>query len=149
MRAATLSEVTAEDDHGDDVSELLDTCESNFERECLRWIRDEGFELPDRAQYTVYDDDEPVARPDFYYEREAISIGVFVDGPAPEKDYVQEDDERKRKRLGANGVPCYLGYRRGTRSRYLKQYLANLSIHPPHRCATRSMIPCLARLIHG
>lgn len=79
--------------------ELHEACDSPFEENVLEAIRDGGFDLPDEAQHTIYDDGEPVARADFFYERPGSSIAVFVDGPDHEKDYVKEDDERKRNRL--------------------------------------------------
>jgi hypothetical protein len=105
MDTATLTEVagTSEDGSDKNFDELLEACESGFEREVLRIIQDEGFELPDEAQKTIYDGNEPVAKPDFFYERPGRSIAVFVDGPAHEKDYVKEDDERKRNRLKQMG----------------------------------------------
>lgn len=69
------------------------------ERDVLHAIRDGGYELLDEAQYVVYDSDEPVVRPDVFYDRAGTSIAVFVDGPDHEKDYVEEDDQRKRGRL--------------------------------------------------
>jgi hypothetical protein len=105
METATLSAVaTAGSDRSDgNFDELLEACESSFERDVLHAIRDGGFELPDEAQHVIYDGDEPVAKPDFFYERAGSSVTVFVDGPAHEKDYVKEDDERKRKRLKRMG----------------------------------------------
>lgn len=102
MEAATLTDVGEADDDSD-FAGLLEACDSNFERKVLHAIRDGGFELPDDAQHVVYDGDEPVAKPDFYYERAGSSIAVFVDGPVHEKDYVKEDDERKRPRLKRMG----------------------------------------------
>jgi len=103
MQSAALSEVAGESDSGGDFAELLDACDSGFEREVLNAIRDGGFELPDEAQHTVYDGDEPVAKPDFFYDRSGSSVAVFVDGPDHVKDYVSEEDERKRSRLKRMG----------------------------------------------
>jgi hypothetical protein len=105
METATLTEVAQTSAGGDseNFDELLEACESSFERDVLHTLRDEGFELPDEAQKVIYDGDEPVAKPDFFYERSGRSIAVFVDGPAHEKDYVKEDDEQKRTRLKQMG----------------------------------------------
>ncbi|MFC7116729.1 hypothetical protein ACFQH2_19730 [Natronoarchaeum sp. GCM10025703] len=107
METAPLTEQAGESDDEDkgNFDKLLEACESSFEREVLHTIRDQGFELPDDAQKVIYDGDEPVAKPDFFYERPGRSIALFVDGPAHEKDYVKEDDEQKRTRLKQ------LGYR--------------------------------------
>ncbi|WP_424020081.1 Zn-binding domain-containing protein [Haloplanus ruber] len=103
METAALTEIASENHEGGDFDELLEACDSNFERTVLHVIRDEGFTLPDEAQHVIYDGDEPVAKPDFFYDRAGTAVAVFVDGPAHEKDYVKEDDERKRSRLKRMG----------------------------------------------
>lgn len=110
LSSADLSLISEGTRHGDTVQAetfeaLLDACDSSLEQAVLEAIRDGGHTLPDEAQYTVYDGDEPVARPDFFYDQPGTPIAVFVDGPDHEKDYVQDDDETKRNRLRA------LGYR--------------------------------------
>jgi len=82
--------------------ELEAQCQSDFEREVLAAIRDRGLPLPDEAQKTIYDGDEPIATVDFFY---APRILVFVDGSPHYRDYIQAADTRKRRRLKA------LGYR--------------------------------------
>jgi len=81
---------------------LAAQCQSGLERDVLAAIRDRGLPLPDEAQKTIYDGDEPLASVDFYYEPRVV---VFVDGSPHYRDYVQAADERKRRRLKA------LGYR--------------------------------------
>jgi len=105
METATLTEVaeTGSGGGGGNFNELSEACESSFEREVLYTLQDEDIKLPDEAQKVIYDGDEPVAKPDFFYERSNRSIAVFVDGPAHEKDYVMEDDERKRTKLKQMG----------------------------------------------
>lgn len=103
MEKLTLTEITGETEDGSQFSELLDACESSFEREVLYAIRDDWVDLPDEAQHLIYDGDEPAAKPDFFYNRTGTSIAVFVDGPDHEKDSVQEDDEQKRNRLKRMG----------------------------------------------
>ena len=85
------------------MEDLLLNTESNFEADVLIAIRDNGFDLPDEAQKTIYDDGEPVASADFYYDRSGRSVVIFVDGPDHEKDYVSDDDEQKRARLRRMG----------------------------------------------
>ena len=70
-------------------------------------MRDSGFPFPDVAQKTIYDDDEPVAQADFFYEDadRPQPIVVFVDGPDHQKEHAERDDSAKRKRL------LGLGYR--------------------------------------
>jgi very-short-patch-repair endonuclease len=86
----------------DPFDNLLARCESDFEREVLHAIRDRGLRLPDAAQQTIYDGDEPIATSDFFY---APRLLVFVDGSPHYLDYIQTADDRKRRRLQA------LGYR--------------------------------------
>jgi hypothetical protein len=105
METADLTQLAVPDEDVDNGSfdELIEACESNFEREVLHTVRDQDLDLPDEAQKVIYDGDEPVAKPDFFFERSGRSIAIFVDGPAHEKDYVKEDDERKRTRLKQMG----------------------------------------------
>ena len=86
----------------DQSDRLLSQCQSSFEREVLQAIRDADLRLPDEAQKTVYDGDEPIATSDFFY---APRLLVFVDGSPHYKEYVQAADEQKRHRLRT------LGYR--------------------------------------
>ena len=87
---------------GPSFEELEAKCQSDFEREVLAAIWDRDLPLPDEAQKTIYDGDEPIATADFFY---APRILVFVDGSPHYRDYVQAADDRKRRRLKA------LGYR--------------------------------------
>jgi len=79
---------------------LESQCQSDFEREVLAAIRDQGLPLPDEAQKTVYEGDKPIATADFFY---APRILVFVDGSPHYRDYVAAADATKRKRLKAKG----------------------------------------------
>ena len=75
---------------------LLEKCQSELEKEVLRAIDQADLPLPDEAQKTLYDGDEPIAEADFYYEPK---IPVFVDGSPHHKDYVREADRQQRIRL--------------------------------------------------
>lgn len=91
---------------GDDLStsfkEILKKCESELEKEILLKIRELGLKIPNDAQKIIYERDRPITRVDFFFEP---NICLFVDGPVHDKDYVREDDERKRRELRG------LGYR--------------------------------------
>ena len=67
-----------------------------LECEVLATIRDWGLPLPDEAQKTAYEGDEPIAMADFFYEPRIL---VFVDSSPHYRDYVQAADEHKRRRL--------------------------------------------------
>jgi len=86
----------------DRLAALEAQCQSDLERQVLRAILERGLRLPDEAQKTIYDGDEPLAIADFFYTPRIL---VFVDGSPHHRDYVQAADERKRRRLKA------LGYR--------------------------------------
>lgn len=81
---------------------LLNLCESNLEKKVLTAIRDQELPLPDSSQRLIFDRDEPIAKADFFYEK---NLCVFVDGPPHEKKHVQIADQKKRRKLKA------LGYR--------------------------------------
>jgi hypothetical protein len=78
------------------LESLLEQCQSDFERQVLREINSLDLRLPDAAQKTIYDGDEPIAEADFYYEPK---IPVFVDGSPHYKDYIEAADRQKRMRL--------------------------------------------------
>ena len=75
-------------------------CQSDFERQVLHAIADKGLPLPDGAQKTIYEGDEPIAIADFFYEPKLL---IFVDGSPHYRDYVETADESKRRRLKAKG----------------------------------------------
>ncbi|MFQ5352314.1 MAG: helicase-related protein, partial [Candidatus Binatia bacterium] len=80
--------------------ELEARCQSDFEREVLAAIREGGLPLPDEAQKTIYEGNEPIAIADFFY---APRILVFVDGSPHYRDYVAAADDTQRRRLKAKG----------------------------------------------
>ena len=98
MAELVVDPVAAEDR----FAEIEVQCESELERQVLYSIRERALRLPDAAQRTVFDGDEPLAIADFFYEPRIV---VFVDGSPHYRDYVQAADQRKRRRLKA------LGYR--------------------------------------
>ncbi|OQB27225.1 MAG: putative ATP-dependent helicase Lhr [Chloroflexi bacterium ADurb.Bin180] len=85
---------------GPTLEELLARCQSGLERQVLRAIAERGLRLPDAAQKTLYDHDEPLAVADLFYEP---NLAVFVDGPPHEQASVAAADEVKRRRLKAKG----------------------------------------------
>jgi hypothetical protein len=95
-------ELVQREPSGPSLAELEVQCQSELERQVLWAIQDRGLRLPDDAQSTLYDGDEPIAIADFFY---APRIVVFVDGSPHHQDYVQAADDWKRFRLKA------LGYR--------------------------------------
>ena len=103
LRATQTMSLDQIESNGDSeqFEQLLEKCESSLEREVLETVRKEGFQLPDAAQKTIYDGDEPVVEADFYFEAEgrAQPLVVFIDGPVHEKEHVKQNDEKKRRRL--------------------------------------------------
>jgi len=85
---------------GPSLPELEAMCQSDLERQVLRAIHEQGLTLPDEAQKTLYDGDEPLAIADFFY---APRLVVFVDGSPHYQDYVRAADDWKRRRLKARG----------------------------------------------
>ena len=85
---------------GASIDRLEAQCQSDLERAFLRAAQTRGLPLPDAAQKTIYDSDEPIAISDFYYDPKLL---VFVDGSPHYLDYVIASDERKRLRLKAKG----------------------------------------------
>jgi hypothetical protein len=84
----------------DTLEKLRSMCDSDFERAVLDKIVEFGLRIPDKAQKILYKDGVAIAKPDFFYDP---NIAVFVDGPVHEKEYVKEDDKKKRDTLRALG----------------------------------------------
>jgi hypothetical protein len=99
-RMTDLEVEADQDDRSVRFEDLHAKCQSDFERQVLEAIDERGLRLPDEAQKTLYDDDEPIAEADFYYEPRIV---VFVDGAPHYKEHVQEADRQKRLRLKRMG----------------------------------------------
>lgn len=84
----------------DTLEKLKSMCDSDFERAVLDKIVGLGLRIPDKAQKILYKGGIAIAKPDFFYDP---NIAVFVDGPVHEKEYVKEDDKKKRDTLRALG----------------------------------------------
>jgi hypothetical protein len=99
-QSMSLESIASEGDQ-EQFKTLLEICESQLEREVLETVWNEGLQLPDAAQKTIYDDDEPVVEADFYFEADgrAQPVVVFVDGPVHEKEHIEQADKKKRRRL--------------------------------------------------
>jgi len=92
LEGTTVEPIVSEDR----FEALASQCQSELEREALQAIRERGLPLPDEAQRTLYDGNEPLAIADFFYEPRIL---LFVDGSPHYRDYVQAADERKREQL--------------------------------------------------
>lgn len=75
---------------------LLAGCESELEKTVLREIQKNNLPLPDDGQRTVFDNDTPVARADFFYRP---NILIFVDGSVHDTSHSQKIDADTRRRL--------------------------------------------------
>jgi hypothetical protein len=87
--------------------EMLELCESDFERRVLKEIYNSGISLPDSNQTVISEGDEMIARPDFLYSKSGHSIAVFADGPDHDRVEIKKDDERKRSRLDLMGYSVF------------------------------------------
>jgi len=86
------------------LKELRDRCQTGLEKEVLGAIYKAGIKLPDESQKVIYDNDNPVVKPDFFYhETGSKGLCVFADGPDHERESVMQEDSTKRKWLKANG----------------------------------------------
>ncbi len=72
------------------LENLLRQCQSDLERDWLRFLEENDLRLPSRAQYLV---EACRTRPDFVYE--AASAAIYIDGPHHNyPDRVQRDQEQ-------------------------------------------------------
>ena len=91
------------DDHYQWLRERTDPS-SDFERDFLLFLFDNGYRLPDQAQYRPAEG--VFVQPDFYYERDgAPGVCIFVDGPVHDQQEERERDAQLRGELDN------LGYR--------------------------------------
>lgn len=79
---------------------LMSLTESGLERAFLNELKNRNIKLPDKAQKTIYIDDNPIAQADFYYEPKLI---IFIDGSVHHFDYMRDADEQKRNKLRSKG----------------------------------------------
>ena len=83
----------------DQLTRLLNLCQSELERKWVRLVDRMGLKLPSHGQYLVKDCG---VRPDFLYEREGVAI--FVDGPHHDTPAQQDTDERQQDALEDYGL---------------------------------------------
>lgn len=78
---------------------LLNTCDSDLERDWLTFVREAGYLLPDQGQKLLT---EYKTRPDFIYtERQTL---IYIDGPHHENDHQRKLDADQTARLKAAGL---------------------------------------------
>lgn len=78
-------------------TDFISQCASSLEKEFLVKIRESAINLPDELHKIISSEGIPVAEADFYYSSQRLCI--FIDGPDHEKDYIKEDDMKKRTKL--------------------------------------------------
>ncbi len=83
----------------DQVTRLLNLCQSGLEREWVRMIDRMGLKLPSDAQKIIK---ACSVCPDFLYQRESVTI--FVDGPHHDMPEQQATDGEQRDRLEDHGL---------------------------------------------
>ncbi len=76
------------------LERMLSRCDTELERDFLRFLDQHGLELPSDAQYLI---GTCRARPDFYYA--AHQTAVFLDGPVHDYRDVSERDGKATARL--------------------------------------------------
>ncbi len=81
-------------DADEQYEELLRLCSSSLERAWLQAVRNHGYRLPDRAQFTL---DGFQTRPDFGY-RDSQAL-IYIDGPHHETKHQQAIDEALTAKL--------------------------------------------------
>lgn len=82
----------------DHMRELLNLCESDLERDWLKYLDDNNLRLPDAAQVYIKDCD---TRADFVYDN---YIAVFIDGVHHDTDHQRQKDAEINKCLEAIGA---------------------------------------------
>jgi very-short-patch-repair endonuclease len=81
------------------LQRLLNLCQSDLERDWLKYVEVRGYRLPSKAQHLI---ESCHTRPDFLYEQEQVAI--YVDG------YHHLDDERQKRDVAQQDCLEDLGY---------------------------------------
>ncbi len=87
--------------HGEQFEVLLAECESELERDFLRFLHQHGYALPDQAQRFLQNFG---TRPDFFFDRDGVYAAVYVDGPYHEYPHRAERDKQVTATLRDNGI---------------------------------------------
>ena len=77
----------------DRLDELRKRTESQLERSWLDFLSEEGFNLPDRAQYYIKDAN---TRPDFVFDK---GLAIYVDGPVHDNESNKKKDQEQEAAL--------------------------------------------------
>ena len=80
--------------YDDRFNHMLSMCDSDLERLWLNQVFEQGFRIPDYAQYTV---EEAQTRVDFVYNEEKVAI--HIDGPHHDSEQQKIIDEQRRSEL--------------------------------------------------
>jgi hypothetical protein len=78
------------------VEGLLSRCDSELERDFVRWLAGHDLRLPDEAQTLI---EAAAARPDFVYRQPGVYTAVFVDGPHHDATRTSQRDAEATERL--------------------------------------------------
>jgi len=95
-----LSQFTQSKNSQDDnqiYQTFLEQCDSDLEREFLHKLKEKKLHIPNEIHKIISHAGVPIAEADFYYEK--LRLCIFIDGPVHDKDYVVEDDRKKREKL--------------------------------------------------
>ena len=76
---------------------FLQQCASELEKEFLRKVKEKKLPMPSEIHKVISSGGVPIVEADFYYEK--LRLCIFIDGPVHEKDFVREDDRKKREKL--------------------------------------------------
>ena len=95
---ATVKQSPALKSRGDHLKMLLNRCESELEKNWLRYLEEFNLNLPSHPQKLIK---ECQTRPDFFYENH--SLAVYVDGPFHEYPDRQERDKQQERKMRATG----------------------------------------------
>ncbi len=91
------------------VETLLRQCESDLERDWLRYLHEQGYRLPNRAQTYI---DTCWTRPDFVYEGDGVYAAIYVDGAPHDYPHRQARDRQQSECMEDYGYRVIrFGYR--------------------------------------
>ncbi|MFB6274391.1 MAG: helicase-related protein, partial [Salinibacter sp.] len=101
LRDAELHVSPGAESREDHLSHLLTQCDSELEKDWLRFLDARDLRLPSRAQPFI---DSCQTRPDFLYEQSSLAVAVYVDGPPHEYPHRQERDAQQTDCLEDMGM---------------------------------------------
>lgn len=96
LAGSTLHQSASSKPRAEHLRNLMDCCESELERKFLRFLEDNGLNLPTHGQHNA---EEVMTRLDFCYLSHEMKVAIYVDGPPHDTPQQKEKDRDLDEKL--------------------------------------------------